>query len=199
MIADPDSEIDRRQIAAASLRTLMRLPVAQRSSVILMDVLGHSLEEIADVLDSTMPAVKAALHRGRERLRELAAEPDDRPPPVLAEADRARACRLCRALQCARLRRPPRPAGRRSEGRGREPHAAQRPQRGRPLLRQLRPVERLASGARPGRTAAGGAGARSRRSRRHAALLHAARLGGRPPAERPRFPLRPLRRSTAPS
>ena len=45
-IADPDSEIERRQAAAASLRTLMRLPVAQRSSVILMDVLGHSLEEI---------------------------------------------------------------------------------------------------------------------------------------------------------
>jgi RNA polymerase sigma-70 factor (ECF subfamily) len=68
----------------------MRLPVAQRSSVILMDVLGHSLEEIAIVLDGTVPAVKAALHRGRNRLRELAAEPDDRPAPVLAAADRAR-------------------------------------------------------------------------------------------------------------
>jgi RNA polymerase sigma-70 factor (ECF subfamily) len=90
MIADPDSEIDRRQAAAASLRTLMRLPVAQRSSVILMDVLGHSLEEIAVVLDGTVPAVKAALHRGRNRLRELAAEPDDLPAPVLAEADRVR-------------------------------------------------------------------------------------------------------------
>ena len=89
-IADPDSEIERRQAAAASLRTLMRLPVAQRSSVILMDVLGHSLEEISEVLESTVPAVKANLHRGRQRLVELAAEPDDRPPPVLAEADRQR-------------------------------------------------------------------------------------------------------------
>ncbi len=89
-IADPDSEIDRRQAAAASLRTLMRLPVAQRSSVILMDVLGHSLEEISEVLESTVPAVKANLHRGRQRLSELAAEPDDRPPPVLAKADRQR-------------------------------------------------------------------------------------------------------------
>ena len=68
----------------------MRLPVAQRSSVILMDVLGHSLEEISEVLESTVPAVKANLHRGRQRLVELAAEPDDRPPPVLAEADRQR-------------------------------------------------------------------------------------------------------------
>jgi len=89
-IADPDSEIERRQAAVASLRTLMRLPVAQRSSVILMDVLGHSLEEISEVLESTVPAVKANLHRGRQRLVELAAEPDDRPPPVLAEADRQR-------------------------------------------------------------------------------------------------------------
>jgi RNA polymerase sigma-70 factor (ECF subfamily) len=88
-IADPDSEIERRQTAAASLRTLMRLPVAQRSSVILMDVLGHSLEEISEVLESTVPAVKANLHRGRQRLVELAAEPDDQ-PPVLAEADRQR-------------------------------------------------------------------------------------------------------------
>jgi RNA polymerase sigma-70 factor (ECF subfamily) len=89
-IADPDSAIERRQAAAASLRTLMRLPVAQRSSVILMDVLGHSLEEISEVLESTVPAVKANLHRGRQRLSELAAEPDDRPPPQLAEADRQR-------------------------------------------------------------------------------------------------------------
>jgi RNA polymerase sigma-70 factor (ECF subfamily) len=89
-IADPDSAIERRQAAAASLRILMRLPVAQRSSVILMDVLGHSLEEISEVLESTVPAVKANLHRGRQRLSEFAAEPDDRPPPVLAEADRQR-------------------------------------------------------------------------------------------------------------
>ncbi len=90
MIADPQSEIDRRQVAAASLHRLMRLPVAQRSSVILMDVLGHSLEEISSVLDTTVPAVKAALHRGRSRLRDLAAEPDERPAPALAAADRAR-------------------------------------------------------------------------------------------------------------
>lgn len=89
-LPDPDSEIERRQAAAASLGTLMRLPVAQRSSVILMDVLGHSLEEISQVLDSTVAAVKANLHRGRRRLVELAAEPDDRPPPALAESDRAR-------------------------------------------------------------------------------------------------------------
>jgi RNA polymerase sigma-70 factor (ECF subfamily) len=68
----------------------MRLPVTQRGSVILMDVLGHSLEEVSAVLDTTVPAVKAALHRGRIRLRELAAEPDDRSPPALTDQDRRR-------------------------------------------------------------------------------------------------------------
>jgi len=88
MIIDPVSVADDRQIAAA-LRTFMRLPVAQRSSVILMDVLGYSLQEIGGVMDASIPAVKAALHRGRARLRELAQEPDDRPLPVLAEPERS--------------------------------------------------------------------------------------------------------------
>jgi RNA polymerase sigma-70 factor (ECF subfamily) len=79
-----------RQIASTSLRTFMRLPVAQRASVILMDVLGCSLQEICEVMDFSLPAVKAALHRGRSQLRKLAAEPDDLRPPKLSEADRDR-------------------------------------------------------------------------------------------------------------
>jgi RNA polymerase sigma-70 factor (ECF subfamily) len=90
MIADPIDTVDNRQIATASLRTFMRLPVAQRSSVILMDVLGCSLQETCDVMDFSLPAVKAALHRGRARLRELADEPDGLPRPSLSEADRER-------------------------------------------------------------------------------------------------------------
>ncbi len=90
MIADQLDDVARRQIASASLRTFMRLPVAQRSSVILMDVLGCSLQEVCAVMDFSLPAVKAALHRGRARLRELAEEPDDVPHPVLSVADRTR-------------------------------------------------------------------------------------------------------------
>jgi RNA polymerase sigma-70 factor, ECF subfamily len=89
MIVDPVAIAEDRQVAAASLRTFMRLPVAQRSSVILMDVLGYSLQEIGGVMDSSIPAVKAALHRGRTRLRELAQEPDDHSLPVLAEPERS--------------------------------------------------------------------------------------------------------------
>ena len=89
MLVDPTNVADNRQVAAASLHAFMRLPVKQRSCVILMDVLGYSLEEIGDVIDSSIPAVKAALNRGRARLRELAQEPDDRPLPVLAEPQRS--------------------------------------------------------------------------------------------------------------
>src|ERR1700719_4336953 len=90
MIADPIDTVDSRQIATASLRTFMRLPVAQRSSVILMDVLGCSLQEICEVMDFSLPAIKAALHRGRHQLREMAGEPDDQPHPELSLADRDR-------------------------------------------------------------------------------------------------------------
>jgi RNA polymerase sigma-70 factor, ECF subfamily len=90
MIADPADAVLCRQIAGASLRTFMRLPVAQRSSVILMDVLGCSLQEVCEAMDYSLPAVKAALHRGRSQLRELADEPDDLPPPKLSEAERDR-------------------------------------------------------------------------------------------------------------
>jgi RNA polymerase sigma-70 factor (ECF subfamily) len=41
-------------------------------------------------MDASIPVVKAALHRGRARLRELAQEPDDISLPVLAEPERSR-------------------------------------------------------------------------------------------------------------
>jgi RNA polymerase sigma-70 factor, ECF subfamily len=90
MMADPVDPILSRQIAATSLRTFMRLPVAQRSSVILADVLGCSLQEVCEIMTYSLPAVKAALHRGRTRLRELAEEAEDTPQPLLADVDRER-------------------------------------------------------------------------------------------------------------
>jgi RNA polymerase sigma-70 factor, ECF subfamily len=90
MIADPADAVVSRQIAGASLRTFMRLPVAQRSSVILMDVLGYSLKEACEVMDFSLPAAKAALHRGRTQLREWAGEPDDLRHPKMSPAERDR-------------------------------------------------------------------------------------------------------------
>ncbi|HEX3482432.1 MAG TPA: sigma-70 family RNA polymerase sigma factor [Kofleriaceae bacterium] len=69
-----DDRADPAVVRAALTRFLV-LPVAQRSAVILKDVLGHSLDDAAAVMGATVPAVKAALVRGRARLRDAAAEP----------------------------------------------------------------------------------------------------------------------------
>ncbi len=90
MIADPVDMAEQRQIAAASFGSFMRLPVALRSSVVLKDVLGYATGEIAAMTDSTVPAVKAALHRGRATLRAIAVQPQEDPPPALSVAERAR-------------------------------------------------------------------------------------------------------------
>jgi RNA polymerase sigma-70 factor, ECF subfamily len=90
MIAAARNSVEDRQIAAASLRTFMRLPVSQRSSVILSDVLGHSLQEICEIVGGSVPSIKAALQRGRDRLRTLAAEADNASVPALAEPERTR-------------------------------------------------------------------------------------------------------------
>jgi RNA polymerase sigma-70 factor (ECF subfamily) len=90
MIEAATNPIEDRQIASASLRTFMRLPASQRSAVIMSDVLGHSLQEICEAVGGSVPAVKAALQRGRARLRALAAEPDESALPALAEPARRR-------------------------------------------------------------------------------------------------------------
>lgn len=72
---DPGDAIAHEQAVHAALSRFVELAPAQRSCVILKDVLDHSLEEIGALLQLTLPAVKAALHRGRLRLRELAGAP----------------------------------------------------------------------------------------------------------------------------
>jgi RNA polymerase sigma-70 factor (ECF subfamily) len=90
VMVDPAPTPEEHLAAASSLRTFARLPVVQRSAVILKDVLGYSLEETGGIIATSVPAVKAALHRGRERLRELAEETVNRPTPAMSEPDRAR-------------------------------------------------------------------------------------------------------------
>ena len=83
MIIDPGASLDTGDTALVSLRTFMRLPALQRSTVIFKDVLGYSLDEVAEFTGSSIAAVKSALQRGRLNLKELAKEPDDAPLPVL--------------------------------------------------------------------------------------------------------------------
>jgi RNA polymerase sigma factor (sigma-70 family) len=78
----PDDAMAHQQAVQLAVSRFVELAPAQRSCVILKDVLGHSHEEIGAMLELTVPAVKAALHRGRLRLGELAERPP-RATPVL--------------------------------------------------------------------------------------------------------------------
>ena len=62
--AAPDARATRE--AAATL--LVQLAPQERVAVVLKDVFDFSLEEIAQLLSTTVGAVKAALHRGRGKL-----------------------------------------------------------------------------------------------------------------------------------
>ena len=87
-ISTPDQALIREQAIHTAISRFLELVPSQRSCVVLKDVLGHSLEDIAQLLNLSVPAVKAALHRGRSRLLVLAADtlpaPPKYPSPVLA-------------------------------------------------------------------------------------------------------------------
>jgi RNA polymerase sigma-70 factor (ECF subfamily) len=74
-LRDMESAADSELAAHASLHTIAQLPIVQRSAIVLIDVLEHSIDEAAKILDVTPAAVKSALHRGRIRLRDLNASP----------------------------------------------------------------------------------------------------------------------------
>jgi RNA polymerase sigma factor (sigma-70 family) len=83
---DPGDDIARQQAVQAAVSRFVELAPAQRSCVILKDVLGHSLDEIGGLLELSMPAVKAALHRGRLRLQELKVIQPTAPPTQTSPA-----------------------------------------------------------------------------------------------------------------
>jgi RNA polymerase sigma-70 factor, ECF subfamily len=85
--AGSDDRADPSVVRAALSRFLV-LPASQRSAVILKDVLGHSLEDTAETMATTVPAVKAALFRGRAKLREALATPAELDARRRAELDR---------------------------------------------------------------------------------------------------------------
>jgi RNA polymerase sigma-70 factor (ECF subfamily) len=76
------SPMEDRELTKMGLTLFMKLTPPQRGAVILKDVIGHSLQEIADILDLSVPAIKGALHRGRASLRRLAAGVGTTAPPL---------------------------------------------------------------------------------------------------------------------
>jgi RNA polymerase sigma factor (sigma-70 family) len=83
--ATPLPEAD---IIAVGFRTFLQLPELQRCAVILKDVLGHSVDDIAGIAECTPAAAKSALQRGRLALRQLAQMPEDTRLPLMSDADR---------------------------------------------------------------------------------------------------------------
>jgi RNA polymerase sigma-70 factor (ECF subfamily) len=77
----PDEDFDDTPIDEALATLVTELPPKERASVVLKDVLGYSLVEIATIVESTPGGVKAALHRGRAKLRAVERT------PALAELD----------------------------------------------------------------------------------------------------------------
>jgi RNA polymerase sigma-70 factor (ECF subfamily) len=74
---NPETSSDVRDAGA---RLLQRLSPQERAAVVLKEAFDMTLEEIAQLLATTTGAVKAALHRGRDRLREPEGTPASRRP-----------------------------------------------------------------------------------------------------------------------
>lgn len=84
-ILDPEEAFARAEATRLAVSRFVELAPLQRSCVVLKDVLSHSVDEIVELLDSTEPAVKAAIHRGREKLKKLADTPPEESPRATSE------------------------------------------------------------------------------------------------------------------
>jgi RNA polymerase sigma-70 factor (ECF subfamily) len=65
-------------IGTAIEHLVLNLPPKERACVLLKDVFEYSLEEIAELVESTVGGVKAALNRGRSKLESLQDQPPTR-------------------------------------------------------------------------------------------------------------------------
>lgn len=66
--SDPSANSAARAEVTLGFTAFLPLSPPQRASVVLVDVLGYSLAETAAILETSVAAVKASLHRGRMRL-----------------------------------------------------------------------------------------------------------------------------------
>ncbi|HET9982088.1 MAG TPA: sigma-70 family RNA polymerase sigma factor [Longimicrobiales bacterium] len=72
--ADPARDLERSELATVLEGALARLPTSLREAFLLKHVEGQSYEEIAAMLDASVPALKMRVHRAREALKAILEE-----------------------------------------------------------------------------------------------------------------------------
>ena len=72
--ATPDEELDRTELRTDLDRALATLPSSLREAFVMKHVEGRSYEEMADLLGTTVGALKMRVHRAREALQALLEE-----------------------------------------------------------------------------------------------------------------------------
>ena len=84
---NPQERMDLREsVALAFLSAIQHLPARQRAMLLLFDVLGWSVAEVAELLDTSTAAVNSGLQRARTKLeRRPAPRPTDEEERVLVE------------------------------------------------------------------------------------------------------------------
>ncbi len=82
--SEPEQEIG-LNVGDALSSLVSQLPPKERACVLLKEVLGYTLEDCADIVQSTLGGVKSALHRARRKLERAAT---DTAPVVLAPEER---------------------------------------------------------------------------------------------------------------
>jgi RNA polymerase sigma factor (sigma-70 family) len=85
--AEPDEDGVDPSLMETALTIFVELPPVQRSALVLKDVLGHSLEEAAATMGTTVGAVKAGLSRARANIARARLAPPTQPASVRAQAE----------------------------------------------------------------------------------------------------------------